>query len=104
MAFTAKMINGLEPMSSGPYRITDEPEAGLNLQVSPGGNKAWNLRYRDERGKRKYVRLGQWPALGIAAARGKAQEKKRAIANDGDPRAKPTPTFGNRVLTYLRTI
>jgi integrase len=90
MAFTAKMINGLEPKSSGPYRISDELVPGLNLQVSTSGNKAWTLRYRDERGKRKYVRLGQWPALGIAAAREKAQEKKRAIANGEDPRAKPT--------------
>ncbi|TCO77145.1 integrase [Chromatocurvus halotolerans] len=89
MAFTVKMINGLEPKSSGPYRISDELVPGLNIQISPGGNKAWTLRYRDERGKRKYLKLGQWPALGIAAARDKAREKKTGIANGENPRARP---------------
>ena len=88
MAFTNKSIDALKPRTSGPYRIADELVSGLHIQVSASGNKAWSLRYRSRDGKRKYIRLGVWPALSIAAAREKARDKKTVIAEGTDPKAR----------------
>jgi len=89
MAFTARYIDGLKPRTTGPYRITDELVTGLNIQVSTNGNKAWTLKFRDDRGKRKYIKLGHWPALSIAGARDRAREKQTALAHGVDLKARP---------------
>lgn len=46
-------------------------------------------KYKDERGKRKYIKLGHWPALSIAGARDRAREKKTSLAHGVDLKARP---------------
>jgi integrase len=86
---TVRKLDGLKSRSSGPYRIGCDVVKGLHIQVSPNGNKAWALRYRNEVGKRRYVKLGMWPALGIALARDKARSKLKSIESGVDPQARP---------------
>ena len=87
--YTVKYLDGLKPKATGPYRVADGIVQGLNIQVSANGNKLWVVRYRDSQYKRKYVRLGNWPSLGIAAARNKARDKLKEIASGIDPKARP---------------
>lgn len=51
------------------YRLTDERR--LHLLVRPNGAKLWQLRYRHD-GKEKTASLGQYPDVGLSAARVRA--------------------------------
>ena len=52
---------------------------GLTLTASKTGIGAWVLRYYVAGGKRKEATIGQYPAWGIADAREKAKELRRAV-------------------------
>lgn len=51
---------------------------GLTLTASKAGTASWVVRYRTA-GKQKEVTIGQFPAWGIADAREKAKELRRAV-------------------------
>jgi hypothetical protein len=79
----------------------------LSLRVSPGGGKAWFLRYTKP-GERKRARLkiGTFPELSLAAARAAARDTRRAIAEGADPQAekaaaKAAMTVRDLVETYV---
>ena len=65
-----------------PYKMFDG--GGLHLFVKPNGSKLWRLTY-SWLGKQKTLSLGQWPALGLAEARGKRDEARRLLATGIDP-------------------
>ena len=48
----------------------DEKVPGLSLRVSATGGKAWSLHYTAHDGRRARVKLGQFPAVSLAGARG----------------------------------
>lgn len=60
--------------------------AGLQLWISPAGNKVWNLAY-SFLGKQKKLSIGPYPAVGLAEARERAREAKKLLANGIDPSA-----------------
>jgi integrase len=78
----------------------DELAKGLALRVSPT-HRGWVLFYRWNR-KLTRLTLGSYPATGIAAARTKALEAKRALAEGRDPRTAKAGTFATICDEYLR--
>jgi len=64
------------------YRMADE--RGLVLLVRPNGTKLWQLRYRHD-GKEKTASLGQYPDVGLSAARAKRDELRKLVAGGSDP-------------------
>lgn len=66
------------------YRLTDN--AGLCLEVTPGGSKLWRLRYRFG-GKAKMIALGSYPTITLAKARERREDARRQLANGIDPAA-----------------
>lgn len=64
------------------YRMTDE--RGLVLLVRPNGSKLWQLRFRHD-GKEKTASLGQYPDVGLSAARTKRDELRKLVAAGSDP-------------------
>jgi integrase len=54
--------------------------------VTAGGSKLWRLKYRFA-GKEKRLALGQYPAVGLAAARRKRDEARALLRAGGDPGA-----------------
>ena len=60
--------------------------AGLQLWISPAGNKVWNLAY-SFLGKQKKLSIGPYPAIGLAEARDRAREAKKLLASGVDPAA-----------------
>lgn len=77
---------GIEAMAA-PAERTELPDAsvkGLYLVVQKTGSKAWALRARVA-GKPVKMTLGQWPKMGLAAARAAAVEAKEKIEFGVDP-------------------
>jgi integrase len=58
--------------------------AGLALQVTPGGARAWTLRVSFG-GRRRDMGLGAYPAVTLAMARDKAREARELIRQGIDP-------------------
>jgi len=84
---TDRTIKESKPRAK-PYLMPDG--RGLYLKVQPGGSRSWLLRYwsggRD--GQRSIAHdfgLGTYPEVGLAAARQKALEARRARGDGNDP-------------------
>jgi integrase len=78
----------------------DELAKGLALRASTT-HRGWVLFYRWN-GKLTRLTLGSYPATGIAAARTKALEAKRSLAEGRDPRSAQSGTFAAICDEYLR--
>ncbi len=50
------------------YALTIPTTPGLQIRVSPGGRKAWSLRYQDVDGKQKRRTLGTFPEMSLSEA------------------------------------
>ena len=84
----AKLRQAVEP---GKYMDGD----GLFLLVKPSGRRTWVQRVTIA-GKRRDIGLGPHPLVGLARARGAAEDNRRMIRDGGDPlaeRAPATPSF-----------
>lgn len=75
MPLTDTRIRNAKPTRK-PYKLTDS--AGLHLEVRPSGSKLWRLRYRIA-GRENLFALGQYPALGLAAARAERDKAKQLV-------------------------
>jgi hypothetical protein len=58
---------------------------GLYLDVMPSGAKFWRQGYRNAQGLQRTYTLGEYPHLGLAAARARLAEVKQAVREGGDP-------------------
>ncbi len=79
MALTDTKLRNLKP-GEKPYQKADG--GGLIVEVMPGGQKAWRLRYRlgGRGGKQEKVTLGGYPAFSLAEARAWREDCKALIA------------------------
>jgi integrase len=87
----AKTTNLLSDVQIKRWIAKGEPVAksdgdGLTFTLSQGGTAAWVLRYRAG-GRRKELTLGNYPDLGLAAAREKARAHRVAVDEGRDPAA-----------------
>jgi integrase len=67
--------------------VPDGKIGGLYLVVQPSGAKSWALRYRVAGTPKKFT-IGSYPAVGLAAARKKAQKALAEVVDGVDPSAK----------------
>ena len=65
-----------------PYKLFDG--GGLFLLVTPAGGKLWRLKYRHG-GKEKGLSLGAYPVITLKAARERAMDARRLLADGVDP-------------------
>ncbi len=86
--------------------ITLNDGGGLQLEVRPTGSKLWRYRCTIN-GKRTRLSIGEYPAIGLKAARLQRDILKEKIAQGLDPRIKeeptvvPSETFAVMVDRYL---
>lgn len=66
--------------------IPDGKIGGLYLVVQPSGSKSWALRYRAAGAPKKFT-IGPYPAIGLAAARKRAQKALAEVVDGFDPSA-----------------
>jgi integrase len=81
---TTNAITGLKPRRTR-FDVTDPGSAGVQLRVMPGGAKCWYFRFYWGN-KRQRLALGQWPAIGLAEARARAQKAREVLDEGIDPR------------------
>jgi len=63
----------------------DTEADGLVLRVNPGGSKTWGFRYRYA-GTQRRMTIGRFSdALGVSAARERADDAAKIVADGGDP-------------------
>lgn len=77
----------------------DTQVSGLALRVSQSGYRSWTFHYTLDR--RRRITFGQYPALGLAGARTRADEAKVAVATGHDPRLTATETLKDICEIYL---
>ena len=69
------------------YFVRDTEVRGLQVKVTPAGNKSFVIRYRNGDGRERKHKLGNYPALNASAARRMAQELLGQVALGEDPTA-----------------
>jgi integrase len=57
---------------------------GLYIEITPAGSKLWRMKYRYD-GKEKRLSFGQYPYVGLSAARAKREAAREHLANGRDP-------------------
>lgn len=91
--------------TAGPGKHEDGD--GLRLVVSKAGSRKWVYRFMLD-GRRREMGLGGYPAVGLAAARERADEARRLAARGIDPvdhrpqEQAPSPTFTTAAARYIR--
>jgi len=96
------------PFPEPPDLQIDFPDGrvpGLSLRLFAGGRRGWYLKYRQDGRQRRY-KLGDYPALGIADARKKAERMRVDVRDGADPARDRrerlgATTFGGLVEQYL---
>jgi len=83
-ALSAKALAAVQA-SDKPVELVDGLVPGLRLRVLPSGTRTWSLNIRDGKGVRRRFDVGA--GLGLAEARRKAEELRRAIRAGADPTA-----------------
>lgn len=86
--------------------LWDTTIAGFTLEVRPGGGKTFYLRYWDEVGRQRQLKLGGFPDISFQDARKKAQRLRSEVTLGADPAAKKderkaTPTYAELAGQHL---
>jgi integrase len=71
----------------GQKDLRDSVQRGLVLRVYDSGRKTWALLYRTRQGRRRWYKLGVYPALRLKDARTEALDVLRRVAAGDDPQA-----------------
>lgn len=79
------------------YEVSDTEVTGLRLSITKGGRKFWFWRYTFE-GRKRAARIGEYPAIDLAAARKRAGEMRAMLDMGKDPQGaqdelKAMPSF-----------
>ena len=81
--FTDKGVERLKTTGKR-YALTEGE--GLYIEVSPKGQKKW-MSYYSHNGKRKWLKIGEYPALSLADAREENKKNRKIVQSGGDPAA-----------------
>ncbi|MCP4382616.1 MAG: DUF4102 domain-containing protein [Hyphomicrobiales bacterium] len=82
---TARFVEAAAPVPGRQIEHQDAKVPGLALRISPGGNKAWSVRYRTRDGEQRRLTLGRFPAVGLSKARELAAQALGSVASGADP-------------------
>jgi len=99
---TDTKIASLKPPASGQDEHSDHKVTGLRLRVGSGGKKTWTLRRRVG-AKVINRKLGNYPAMGLAAARSAAETLISALERDGSTEAIDR-TFGSAAIYWVEHV
>jgi integrase len=103
----AGMAKATSPPDQGVKEVWDESCRGLVLLVRASGAASWTYRYRPrEGGARRRVKLGDYPTVGLAEARRRADKYRGKVADGADPQGevkakRKAPTLSALIERYL---
>jgi integrase len=107
---TATLPKALSPPDKGVKEVWDEHCRGLCLLVRATGKATWTYRYRPRGGgARRRVRLGEYPSVGLAEARKRADKQRGKVADGADPQGETkakrnAPTLSALIDRYLEAV
>jgi hypothetical protein len=81
---SAKALAAVKPGATT-TELVDGYVPGLRVRILPNGTRSWSLNIRDAKGERRRFEVGS--GLGIADARKKAEDLRRAVRAGADPTA-----------------
>jgi integrase len=79
---SAKALAVIQP-GTKTTELVDGHVPGLRVRILPSGTRTWSLNIRDSKGVRRRFDLGS--GLGLAQARRKAEDVRRAVRDGSDP-------------------
>lgn len=106
-SFSDRGIPKLPAPAAGQIDYFDDSLPGFGLRVSHGGTRTWIVLYRYN-GKKRRMKIGRYPQLGLAAARDEAMDILEAARKGKDPatekkeKAKPAETVSDLVDRYIK--
>jgi len=104
---TPARLQHLKPPVSGIVELRDKLARGLSLRVFASGRARWSFRYRPKNGgARRRIGLGEYPSVGLAAARQRADRLRGIVSGGGDPQGelhveREAPTLAKLIDRYL---
>lgn len=110
MKLTKRRIESLKFDPEGPAQQIewDDRMQNFGVRLYKSGTKSFVIRYRNERGKRRYMTIGKFGVLTLRQARTLARQELAAAAIGEDPaeqrkRARDAETVADLVDTFIRT-
>jgi integrase len=104
-SLTDGFLRAQGPAPAGRIEIADLRCAGLVLRITPAGIKSWSFRFRDKAsGRVARATIGQYPAIGLSAARARADDMRKDVAGGGNPadrKRRDRDTAGSRSFGAL---
>jgi len=83
---SAAKLQHLKPPADGVVELWDAHVRGLCLRLFASGRASWTFRYRlRDGGGRKRVGLGEYPTIGLAEARRRADRLRGEVSGGADP-------------------
>jgi len=87
LALTDLLCRNAKARDTGRVELADAKCPGLVLRVTAAGAKSWAVRYRDTGGRSQRLTIGAYPTIGLADARARAAEVRRAAGSGANPAA-----------------
>ncbi len=98
MALSDVKVRNAKPREQR-YRLADAD--GLYIEVMPTGRRYWRMRYT-YRGKRRWLTVGVYPAMTLAAARRECRERRELLDAGKDPLAERKVSDARTELTFSK--
>ena len=106
ITLTDKAIKAFKPTPGKRLEYFDADVPGLALRITETGHKSWSLHYRTTAARLRRLTIGEYPTIGLAKARKKANAALRAADGGDDPAAEKKAarlgeTVGELATEYL---
>ena len=86
---TNSLLRNARPPASGRTEFSDLRCVGLTFRITSNGIKSWSYRFRDRTtGRLCRATIGQFPTIGLSAARSAADDMRGEVASGGNPAEK----------------
>jgi integrase len=109
-ALTDGFLRSIKPPLAGRIEIADLGCGGLEFRATGPGARSWSFRFRDPKtGRVGRATIGTYPAVGLSAARERANDMRKDVAAGINPAIRkrrdraeaPARTFGALATRYL---
>lgn len=78
-------LRALRPPAEDRLEVVDTKTPGLVFRLTKSGSASWYFRGRTKDGRATRVKLGDYPSVGLADARGAAKDAAADLRKGGDP-------------------
>src|SRR5215475_829335 len=82
---TDAFLRSVKSPPSGRREIRDVACGGLIFRITAAGVRSWSFRFRDAAGQQPRATIGEYPAIGLRAARAAADAMRARVAAGGNP-------------------